>query len=216
MMTLLLLLAAQKAPASTKEAMKPVQLLVGEWRVEVDGPDNDDWGETQAWEYKIDGASYALQFTVKDGKRFKDGLLSYDLKKKVYRLDATRVDGAKASFEGKLDGTELALVETAAETAAAEKLNFNLLRDNRFIGAVEKREAGQKTFSETHQYQFTRAGTSIVKVAAVQCVVTGGSAQIAVEHMGKTYYVCCSTCRKEFQANPAKMLENAKKEGFIK
>jgi YHS domain-containing protein len=213
---LLLALLAQKAPASTKEAMKPVQLLVGEWRVEVDGPDAQDWGETQAWEYKIEGAVYGLQFTIKDGKRFKDGVLSYDLKRKVYRLDATRADGAKTAFEGKLTDKELVLDELVAETAAAERLNFNLLRDNRFIGSVEKREAGQKVFAETHQYQFTRAGVSIVKVEQPKCVVTGGSSQIPVEFQGKTYYVCCSTCRKEFQANPAKTLENAKKEGFIK
>src|SRR5688572_33194561 len=134
-MTFLLLAALlQKAPSTTKEAMKPVQLLVGEWRVEVDGPDAADWGETQAWEYKIDGQTYGLQFTVKDGKRFKDGVLSYDLKKKVYRLDATRSDGAKAAFEGKLTDKELVLDEQVGETAAAERLNFNLLRDNRFIG----------------------------------------------------------------------------------
>ncbi|HEX7900027.1 MAG TPA: TRASH domain-containing protein [Planctomycetota bacterium] len=216
MTTLLLVALLQKAPATTKEAMKPVQLLVGEWRVEVDGPADADWGETQAWEYKIDGQVYGLQFTIKDGKRFKDGALSYDLKKQVYRLDATRADGAKAAFEGKLTDKELVLEEKAAEGAAAERITYNLLRDNRFIGMVEKREAGQKVFAETHQYQFTRAGVSIVKVEAPKCVVTGGSSQIPVMYGDKTYYVCCSTCRKEFQANPAKVLENAKKEGFIK
>jgi hypothetical protein len=190
MMTLLLAALLQKAPSTTKEAMKPVQLLVGEWRVEVDGPGDADWGETQAWEYKIEKDVYALTFTVKDGKRFKDGLLSYDLKKKVYRLEATRTDGAKAAFEGKLTDKELVLDEQVAEGAAAERLNFNLLRDNRFIGAVERRDVGQKLFTESHQYQFTRAGVSIVKVEGPKCVVTGGSAAIAVEHQGKTYYVC--------------------------
>jgi len=190
MTTLLLVALLQKAPATTKEAMRPVQLLVGEWRVEVDGPGDADWGETQAWEYKIDGQTYGLQFTIKDGKRFKDGSLSYDLKTKSYRLEATRADGAKAAFEGKLTDKELVFEEKAAEGAAAERITYNLLRDNRFIGMVEKREAGQKLFSETHQYQFTRAGVSIVKVEAPKCVVTGGSSQIAVEYQGKTYYVC--------------------------
>lgn len=192
MTTLLLavLLAAQKAPASTKEAMRPIQLLVGEWRVGVDGPDNADWDETQAWEYKIDKDLYALVFSVKDGKRFKEGTLGYDLKKKAYTMEAVRLDGSKASFEGKLTGKELVLEERAAENAAAERLTFNLLRDNRFIGAVEQRAAGQKTWSESHQYQFTRAGTSIVTVEGPKCVVTGGSPSIPVEHGGKTYYVC--------------------------
>jgi len=208
-MILLLLALAQ---STTKDAMRPVQLLVGEWRVEVDAP--QPWSETQAWEFKIDGQSYALQFTVKDGKKFKEGVLSFDVPKKLYRLEATRADGGKAVFEGKLEGKELTLEEKGTE--AVERLTFNLLRDNRFIGRIERREAGQKVFNVTHQYQFTRAGTSIVKNEGPKCVVTGGSAAIAVEFQGQTYYVCCSTCRKEFQAAPAKVIEAAKKEGLLK
>jgi hypothetical protein len=218
MTTLMLaaLLAAQKAPTSTKEAMRPIQLLVGEWRVAVDGPNGAVWEETQAWEYKIEKDVYSLVFSVKDGKKFKEGSVAYDLQKKAYRLEAVRADGAKGVFEGKLSGKELVLEEAAAEGAAAERLTFNLLRDNRFIGAIEQRAAGQRTFEGSHQYQFTRAGTSIVRVEGPKCVVTGGSPSIPVEHGGKTYYVCCSTCRKEFQAAPAKTLETAKKEGWIK
>lgn len=184
------LLAAQKAPSSTKEAMRPVQLLVGEWRVNVDVPGGAAWEETQAWEYRIEGENYALQFTVKGGKKFKEGLLSYDLKKQVYRFDAVRADGAKASYQGKLDGKELVLEEAAAETVPAERLTFNLLRDNRFIGLIEQRGAGQKAYSDTHRYAFTRAGVSIVKSDGPKCVVTGGTAAIAVDYAGKTYYVC--------------------------
>jgi YHS domain-containing protein len=207
---ILLLLALLQS--TTKEAMRPVQPLVGEWRVQVDGP--QPWSETQAWEYKIEGQSYALQFTVKDGKKFKDGVLSYDVPRKLYRLDATRADGGKATFEGKLEGKELTLEEKG--TDAVERLTFNLLRENRFIGRIERREAGQKVFTDTHQYQFTRAGTSIVKSEGPKCVVTGGSAAMAVQHEGQTYYVCCSTCRKEFNAAPAKVIEQAKKEGLLK
>lgn len=218
MTTLLLavLLAAQKAPSSTKEAMRPIQLLVGEWRVDVDAPDASPWEESQFWEYKIEKDVYALQLTVKNGKKFKEGLLTYDLKKKVYRFDLLRADDSKAAYEGKLTGTELVLDEQVPESAAAERLNYNLLRDNRFIGSIESRAAGQKVYSETHKYQFTKAGVSIVKVQGPKCVVTGGSPAMSLEHAGKTYWVCCSSCRKEFLAAPAKMIELAKKEGWIK
>ena len=215
-MTMLLLLAAlaQKDPGSTKEAMKAVQVLVGEWRVAVDA--GEPWEETQSWEYKIDKEVYALQFTVKDGKYAKDGTLGYDLKKKVYRLEMTRADGTKTAFEGKLKDKELSLEEQVAEGAAAEKIDLNLLRDIRFLVSVEKRAAGAKVFEPTIRWQAMRQGASIVKVAQPVCVVTGGSAAQPVEYMGKTYYVCCSTCRKEFQADPKKVLEQAKKEGLIK
>lgn len=190
--TAVLCLLAQKDPSSTKEAMRPVQLLVGDWRVSVTPSDDSSkaWEEAQSWEYKIEKEEYALEFTIKDGKRFKGGSLSYDLKKKVYRLEAVRIDGKKSTFEGKLSGKELSLEELAADGAAAEKLNFNFLREIRFIGSVEHREAGGKTWNESHQYQFTRAGVSIVRNEAPKCVVTGGTGTISVEHSGKTYYVC--------------------------
>src|SRR6185436_15324989 len=103
------LLAFQKEPASTKEAMKPIQLLVGEWRAQVSSDDGKDepWEETQSWEYKIDKEEYALQFEVKGGKKIKSGVLAYDLKKKTYRLDVVRANDQKASFEGKLSGKEI-------------------------------------------------------------------------------------------------------------
>src|SRR3954463_8399049 len=107
------LLACQKDPSSTKDAMKSVQLLVGEWRIEVssEDPKQEAWSETQSWEFKIDKEEYGLQFETKDGKRVKSGVLSYDLKKKIYRLEVVRVDDEKAAFEGKLAGKELVLEE---------------------------------------------------------------------------------------------------------
>lgn len=188
----LLLACAQKDPSSTKEAMRPVQLLVGEWRVNVT-PDDDPmkgWEETQAWEYKIEKEEYALTLSIKGGKLFKEGLLSYDLKKKVYRLELARLDAKKSTFEGKLAGKELVLEELAPESAAAERVNFNFLRDIRFIGSLDRREAGAKTWNQTHAYAYTKAGVSIVRSEAPKCVVTGGTGSISVEYSGKTYYVC--------------------------
>lgn len=189
---ILLLSSAQKDPASTKEAMRPVQLLVGEWRVSATPGDDPSkgWEEAQAWEYKIEKEEYSLQFSIKDGKKFKEGLLSYDPKKKLYRMEAVRADGKKSTFEGKLSGREMALEEVVAEGAAAERINFNFLRDIRFIGSIERREAGMKTWQESHTYQFTRAGVSIVRSEGPKCIVTGGTGSITVDYSGKTYYVC--------------------------
>ena len=213
MLTLALVLLAQ---STTKEAMKPLNALVGEWRVVVGADGADGWEETQAWEYRIEKGDYALRFSVDGGKRLSAGLLTYDLAKKLYRLQATRADGTSAVFEGRLADRTLTLDEAAAEDRPAERLTFTLLRANRFIGAVERRAAGQKAYLGTHQYQFTRAGTSIVTRQAPVCVVTGGTGSLEVQHGGKTYAVCCNSCRKEFLADPVKTLEQARKEGFLK
>jgi hypothetical protein len=182
----------QKDPASTKEAMRGIQFLVGEWKVTVtDENDNaKSWEEEQAWEYKIEKDEYGLQFTVKEGRKFKEGLLSYDVKRKLYRLEASRPDGKKAAFEGKLAGKELVLDEVVDEKSAQERMGFNFLRDNRFLGSYERREAGGKSWAATHAYQFTKKGVPFVRSEAPKCVVTGGTGSISVDYQGKTYYVC--------------------------
>lgn len=47
--------------------------------------------------------------------------------------------------------------------------------------------------------------------AKPECIVTGGTASMTVTYMGKTYYVCCSGCRDEFNANPQKYIDAASK-----
>jgi YHS domain-containing protein len=212
------LLTLQKEPSSTKEAMKPIQLLVGEWKAQVSSDDGKDeaWEETQNWEYKIDKEEYALQFEVKGSKKVKSGVLSYDLKKKVYRLDLVRANDAKASFEGKLDGKELHLEEVADAKAAQEKVTFNLLRDNRILIGVERKEAGKNLWSPSLSIASTKQGVPFVRAAQSFCVVTGGTPSSTVEYKGVTYNLCCNSCRKEFLAHPEETIARAKKEGYLK
>ena len=212
------LLAFQKDPSSTKEAMKPVQLLVGEWRAQVSSEDGKDepWEETQNWEYKIDKEEYALQFEVKGGKKFKSGVLSYDLKKKHYRLDAVRVSDAKATFEGKLSGKELPLEEVVDAKSNQEKVVFTLLRDNRVLIAVERKEAGKNVWTPHVSVASTKQGVPFVRAAQTFCVVTGGTPSSTVDYKGVTYNLCCNSCRKEFLAHPEETIARAKKEGYLK
>lgn len=183
-------LAQDKEPATTKQAMFPIQLLVGEWRVTVESNvgNEDGWTETHSWEYKIEKETYALRFTVKEGKRAKDGVLSYDLKKKVYRLDLNRPDGTKVAYEGKLQGKELSLEEVGKDKEP-ERWVFTLLRHNRFLVAIETRQ-GASTWLMTHSLGCTKEGVPFVTSEAPKCPVTGGIGTIEVQHAGKSYYVC--------------------------
>jgi len=212
------LLACQKDPSTTRDAMKPVQLLVGEWRIEVssEDPKQEAWSETQAWEFKIDKEEYGLQFEAKDSKKLKSGLLSYDLKKKRYRLEIVGVDGKKAEFEGKLAGKELAMDEVVEAKAAADRVTFNLLRDNRILVSWERREAGRNNWSPMYMYSSTKNGVPFVRTDAGKCVVTGGTPASTVEYKGVTYNLCCNSCKKEFLAHPEDVIARAKKEGYVK
>lgn len=181
-----------KDPATTKEAMQRIQVIVGSWTATFvsKGAKEDRWIEKHEWEFKIEKDVYSLLFKATDSKYLKEGALSYDLKKKIYRFDAVRADGKKAAFEGKLDGKTLTLDEVAGKDAAQERLEFNLLRDSRFLISLEKREAGKETFLMSHSVACQKEGVSIVKGDLPKCVVTGGSGIIPVTHGGKTYYVC--------------------------
>jgi YHS domain-containing protein len=217
-MMLALLLAFQKDPASTKDAMKPVQLLVGEWKAQVSCDDGkgDAWEETQNWEYKIDKEEYALQFDIKGGKNCKSGVLSYDLKKKLYRLEIVRANDQKAVFEGKLSGRELAMEEQVEGKGGQDKITFNLLRDNRILIGMERKEAGRNNWAPHLSYAATKQGVPFVRAEKNFCVVTGGTPSSSVEYKGVTYNLCCNSCRKEFLAHPEETIARAKKEGYIK
>ena len=212
------LVAFQKDPSSTKDAMKPVQLLVGEWRAQVSPDDGKEeaWEETQSWEYKIDKEEYGLQFEVKGGKKFKSGVLAYDLKKKVYRLEAVRMNDQKATFEGKLSGKELAMEEVGDAKGALEKVSFNLLRDNRVLMSIERKEAGKANWAPSLSYANTKQGVPFVRAESAKCVVTGGTPNSTVEYKGVSYPLCCNSCRKEFLAKPEEIIARAKKEGYLK
>jgi YHS domain-containing protein len=212
------LLACQKDPSSTRDAMKPIQLLVGEWKAQVSSDDakEDAWEETQNWEFKIDKEEYALQFEVKGGKKFKSGVLAYDLKKKLYRLELVRANDQKAAFEGKLAGKELAMDEVLEGKGTQERVSFNLLRDNRILMSLEKKEEGKKNWAPHLSYAATKQGVPFVRGESAKCVVTGGTPSTTVDYKGVTYSVCCNSCKKEFLAKPEEIIARAKKEGYIK
>jgi hypothetical protein len=184
---------AQKEPSTTKEAMKPVNFLVGEWRTTITAEDGkgQGWEEMQAWEYRIEKDDFGMQFTVKDGKKFKEGVLTYDLKRKIYRLEMGTIEGKKVAFEGKLAGKELSMEQVVEDKGAAQdRMAFTFLRDNRFLSSYDRREAGSKTWLTTLAYQYTKQGVPFVKSDAPKCVVTGGTGTIEVSYQGKSYYVC--------------------------
>ena len=221
------LLQDTHAPATSREAIGKLQFLVGEWKVIVEG-EGKTTQETLKWEFLFnknnkkneknekDEDEWALQCTVKDGRRAKSSILRYDSKKKIYRLEEILLDGSRVVYEGKPGKRELVFEQKLARESAADRMNWILLRSNRFIGSIDHRRAGSKAWLESHQLQFTKKGVPFVRNKQPKCVVTGGEGTIEVTHGGKTYLVCCNSCRKEFTRDPVASLADAKKEGWIK
>ena len=208
----------ERPPTSTKEAMSRVQHLVGEWRITGQGEeDSEYWTDTLDWTYNIEKIRYSLSFSAKKGTLFKKGKLSYSTRTRKYRLEAVKSDDSKVTYEGTVNATTLTLDEIIPKGATRQqRVIFNLLRSNRHLGFLEERKVGSKTWLLSTTWQGTKEGVPFIKSKGRLCVVTGGTGSSQVTHGGKTYYLCCSGCRKSFKENPAKFIAAAKKEGWIK
>jgi hypothetical protein len=185
-----------KDPATTKEAMQRLQILVGEWRCtgQPNEMKRDPWTEKMNWGYKIDKDLYRLELKGTDAVFWSEALVSYDLKEKLYVVEASRVDAGKKTYKGKLDESDAKnrrlLVEEATEEWPRERVMFKLLRENRWLMIVEKQEGKGKDWVELGLLGCTKEGVPFVKGRQPECIITGGGAAIAVEYKGKTYYVC--------------------------
>jgi hypothetical protein len=91
---------------------------------------------------------------------------------------------------------------------------FTLLHPERFLYRYETRPPERSVFTRKYQVGATREGVEFAKGGGgPECIVTGGLGTSTVSYMGQTYYVCCSGCRDEFNANPRKYIDeyNARK-----
>ena len=181
--------------ATTKEAMQNVQLIVGEWKcfAEPEDPKREAWTEKADWNFKIQKDVYTLVLTASDGRLYKNGELSYDIKAKRYLLTLTRPDDSSARYRGTVRNRELTLEEIPTADPKAveqERIVFHLLRANRYLMTVDRRKVGARSWDRAFTFGCTKKGVPFVRGEAPKCVITGGAGTIAVEYQDKTYYVC--------------------------
>jgi hypothetical protein len=147
--------------------------------------------------------------TFDKGKYFARGELRYLPAKDSFELSLTTVGKDKLTYTGKLAGTQLALERSVPEAKQVERLTFSLLHDNRITYRLETRPESGTAFTRKYLVGLTKEGEAFADVGRSEreCIVSGGTGTIPVTYEGKTYYVCCSGCRDEFKANPAKYVK---------
>jgi hypothetical protein len=134
----------------------------------------------------------------------------YLVSRKVYQLTLTTQDDKKLVFEGKRKGEKLHFERTDPDTKVVDVLKMNLAAEGiRFIYRVEKRKGTITSF--VYQLASTKKGEALArKEKKPECVVSGGVGTSTVSYMGETYWVCCSGCADEFNANPKKYVAEYK------
>jgi YHS domain-containing protein len=204
--------------AKAKKALQEVQDFIGLWKLEgtqKDGAKTVAWKEnvTWTWKFKDGDASIAADFAEGKGKYFTAGILRYDLEKKKYVLTLTGTDKTEQVFEGSIgkDGT-LKMERKDPKTGDAYRLTLNTLADGiRFQVKFQKQDNGKGPFADLFAMNGNKDGESFAGGAKKpECIVSGGAATIAVNYAGKQYFVCCSGCRDEFNANPEKYVKAKK------
>jgi YHS domain-containing protein len=200
---------------SPREAIKPLNILVGSWKGTgtpegtLEERQKGHWQETVAWEWQFKGTDAWLVVTFDKGKYFTRGELRYVPAKDQFELVLATVGKDKFTYAGKLKGTQLALDRAVPDAKQVERLTISLLHDNRVTYRLETRPESGSAFTRKYLVGLTKEGVEFADSGRSEreCIVSGGKGTIAVIYEGRTYYVCCSGCRDEFKADPAKYVK---------
>ena len=214
---LLVTASAADEKEAAKKALQQVGDYVGEWKGNGEakaGGKNALWKETLSWSWKFKGGDAWIALDVKGGKYVTAGELRYDPGTKLYRLTLTDAAEKERTYEGKLARGRLALSHKDAATGDVHRVTVYTLADGaRMIVQSEVQARGKGLFTDVFKVAANKEGESFAGGGGKKnvCVVTGGLGTMPVSYLGKTFYVCCSGCRDEFNADPKKYVDEFEK-----
>jgi YHS domain-containing protein len=206
----------------------PLEHLAGGWKgatLPKEGRQSfRGWTESHNWAWKFaKGVPVAMTVTMEGDKVLKRAILSYDAAGKQYRLDGTGADGKPIAFAGRFGPADkfLTLDRVGGPPEAKERLTIRLLPENkiRYMLWFDRKEPGAPQYSRVFEAGLTKEGEAFAAGGAAanlpKCVLTGGAGTMTVSYQGKTYYVCCTGCRDEFEADPERVLASARRKGRL-
>jgi hypothetical protein len=209
------------APPEKHEARKylqPFNDLIGSWKATVEewsgtANRNQSWREKIEWSWRFRDEDIWLEFRVTSGKLHAGGELRA-MSGGEYQLILRPVE-SKATplvFVGKLspNGRTLVLEREDDSKKETQRLTLQLVGEIRYVLRSERRPQGRTIFQREFQVAAQREGESLARQASSskpECIVSGGLGTITVTYKGVAYYVCCTGCRDEFNANPEKYIQ---------
>lgn len=213
------LIAADPEDGEIPAAFAPFEYMVGSWKGTGVPTANRvrGWPEKHMWAWKfVKGKPVGMTVSLEGDKILTKGLLSYDAAGKRYVLEGTDPDGKPVSFSGTLDakGRTLTLDRAVAKDQPRERLVMFPNSDQiRYTINHSQQEPGAPQFKVVTEIKLGKEGESFAAGGAAtegpKCILTGGAATMTVSYQGKTYPVCCTGCRDEFNDNPEKYVKKA-------
>lgn len=198
---------AQNSLQGDKQMLSQFNSWIGTWRGVGQvkrGSTRGSWFETADWQWQFKKGRASLLYKIKDSKLFQSAELKFDQKTKQYIL-TTQIDKEqKRNYTGQMVKKQLVLESKPKDGEQVYRISMSLLNPKRFVALHQKRHKSSKFWNRIAEVGYTRKGTSLARAGAGQpeCIVTGGTGTIIVEHQGKTYYVCCSGCKQSFDDDP--------------
>ncbi|WP_417392329.1 hypothetical protein [Gimesia sp.] len=211
------------------EALKPLQIMLGDWGgitfKKTDGfssVETLDW----VWDLQTNPQQPALVMQADKSRYYENARLTYLADKQKYQLTITNRAGDKQVYEGefsvpveKVPGDDdpnvmhstyklsLALVDPPGEKKHAQII-LNQQNNNRYL--FELYDLRGDSYARVDTITTRRKGTSFAKSDSdygdKTCVISGGLGTTQVNYQGKSFWVCCSGCRKAFDADPEKWI----------
>jgi YHS domain-containing protein len=210
-------------------AFLPFEHMIGGWKGTAAPSANriKGWQESHGWAWKFEkGKPVGLTLTLEGDKTLAKGAISFDDASKKYKLDGTDPAGKPVAFLGSFspDGKTLTFDRVGATPEGKERL---IVRPNsnkiRYTLQLDRQEPGAPQYKSVITVGLTKDGEAFAAGGGgadlPKCIMTGGAAGMTVSFMGKSYPVCCTGCRDEFNDNPekyAKIADLAAKNGPAK
>jgi YHS domain-containing protein len=193
---------------------QPFEHMIGGWKgsaVPASNP-RKGWPEAHGWAWKFEkGKPVGLTVSFEGGKTLTKAAISYDEATKKYKLAGTDPQGKPIVFIGGFsnDGKTLTFDRMDATPEGKERV---VIRPNsnkiRYTFQLDRQEPGAPQYKSVVSIGLTKDGESFAAGAGgadlPKCIMTGGASGMSVSYQGKSYPVCCTGCRDEFNDNPEK------------
>ena len=205
----------------------PLEYLVGEWKGQATPKDTAQsfrgWPEAHAWAWIFSkGKPTGLSVSITGGKVLAEGKLTFKADQRRYRLEGTqpKPNGSPIAFEGSLDASGKSLVlnqvvrpgedQPQSTIRLSIRPNANMIR---YTFKVDRKSPTDARFRPSYEIGMGKEGESLAGTVASlerpKCIVTGGAATMTVSYQGRTFQICCTGCRDEFNENPEKYIKKA-------
>lgn len=198
----------------------PLEYLVGSWKGNGFPTANRvrGWPETHAWAWKFEkGTVVGMTVTMQGDKALAKAQIMYDPATKRYQLSGSDPAGKSLAFSGAIDkGGKTLTFDRVGATSDRAKQRLSLFPNSNFVRYtvwVAEQEPGAPQFKRVIEVGLTKEGESFAAGSSAadlpKCIITGGASTMTVSYQGKSYPLCCTGCRDEFNDNPEKYVKKA-------